>query len=135
MSLKPALSAGATYFLAVFLCGFVLGVVRMLVLQPLVGPLAAVAIELPFILAFSWMACHKIIRAFRVPQRTGQLRTMGNVAFALLMASELLLSEVLNEGGAAAWLRGLTTPEGILGISGQFLFGLMPIMASRASLS
>lgn len=43
------------YVGAVFAAGFVLGVLRTLWLAPAVGPLAAVAFELPLVLAFSTM--------------------------------------------------------------------------------
>jgi len=47
--LRPALA----YFLPVFALGFVLGTVRTLWLAPMLGELAAVAAELPVMLAAS----------------------------------------------------------------------------------
>jgi hypothetical protein len=63
------LKAGAVYFTIVFAVGFLLGTVRVLVLVPRVGETAAVMIELPIILAASWITCRWLIARFSVPAR------------------------------------------------------------------
>ena len=59
MILAPA----ARYAAAVFAAGFLLGTLRVLWLVPRFGPTAAVALELPLILAVSWIACRHVARA------------------------------------------------------------------------
>ena len=57
-----ATRAGAAYFAIVFAVGFVLGALRVTFLAPAVGPLPAVALELPVMLAASWWTCGWLMR-------------------------------------------------------------------------
>ena len=46
--------ASASYFALVFLLGFAFGLLRVLVLAPKYGEVAAVLIEVPIVLALAW---------------------------------------------------------------------------------
>jgi hypothetical protein len=126
-----AIRAGTFYFAVVFTAGFALGTARVLLLAPQFGELLATLIELPFMLAISWFACGKLISRFRVPPRTKPRLTMGAVAFALLMLAEVLLSVTLFNRTPTEYIDALTTPQGLLGLGGQALFGLIPVIRSR----
>ena len=52
-----SLGAGLAYFAVVFAAGFVLGTLRVLVVAPHLGEIAAVVAELPIMLAVSWIIC------------------------------------------------------------------------------
>ena len=94
-----ALRAGAVYFVAVFAAGFVLGVLRTLVLLPLVGPLWAVLVELPVILSIAWLVCARIVR--RRPLGGAAAVGMGAVAFALMMLGDAGISMPRGTAGRA----------------------------------
>jgi hypothetical protein len=116
----------ALYCLLVFAAGFVLGAVRTLWVAPWTGPLVAVALELPLMLAVSWMAWSFVAR--RLPVRTvAQGAATGALAFGLLMAAETLLGLALGRG-LAAQLAALATPAGLLGLYGQAVFALLPVI-------
>ena len=51
------LKAGTAYFLVVFTFAFAMGVLRVLVLVPRMGEVAAVLIEVPLVVAVSWWVC------------------------------------------------------------------------------
>ena len=123
--------AGALYFAIVFAAGFVLGAIRTLLLAPRVGDLAAVAIELPVMLAVAWIACGAVLHWIRPGQGIAAHAVMGLVAFALLMAAELALSLVLGAPSIAAWLAGLTSAPGLLGLAGQVAFAVFPMVRQR----
>lgn len=123
-----AIRAGILYFVVVFAAGFVLGTARVLLLAPRLGELLATVTELPFMLAISWFACGKLITRFQVPPRTKPRLTMGAVAFALLMLAEVFLSVTLFNRTLNEFADALTTPPGLLGLGGQILFGLMPLL-------
>lgn len=123
--------AGALYFAIVFAAGFVLGTIRTLVLAPRVGEFAAVAIELPVMLAVAWIACGAVLRWIRLGQGIAVHAVMGLVAFALLMAAELALSLALGAPSVAAWLAGLTSAPGLLGLAGQVAFAIFPMIWQR----
>ncbi len=61
------LGAGTAYVGIVFLIAFVLGVVRVMLVAPRLGPTGAVLLETPLILAVSWLASAWCVRTFRVP--------------------------------------------------------------------
>jgi len=123
-----AVQAGITYFAVVFAAGFVLGTARVILLAPRLGELLATVLELPFMLAISWFACGKLIARFQIPPRTEPRLTMGAVAFALLMLAEVLLSVTLFNRSLNEFADALTTSTGLLGLGGQVLFGLMPVI-------
>jgi hypothetical protein len=82
-------------------------------------------------LGISWFACGKLIARFQIPPRTEPRLTMGAVAFAWLMLAEVLLSVTLFNRSMNEYIDALTTPEGLLGLGGQVLFGLIPLIRSR----
>lgn len=109
------------YALAVFVAGFALGALRVLWLGPAVGELVAVALELPVMLAVSWVAAGAVLRRWPVERRLA----MGGLAFAVLMACEAGLALALGEtpGGFALHL---ATAPGLLGLAGQVGFAVIP---------
>lgn len=123
------LEAGLVYFATVFAVGFLLGTVRTLLVLPHVGPVWAVALELPLILAASWLLCGWTLRRFRVAAGRPRL-LMGTVALGLLLLAELTLAIALGEG-PRAFVTGLVTPAGALGLAGQLAFALFPALRSR----
>ena len=84
--MKLVLLTGTVYVAAVLSAGFVLGVLRTLVLFPLLGALGAVLVELPVILAVAWWVCSRILR--RWPLLPPAALGMGVIAFLLLMLAE-----------------------------------------------
>ena len=125
--MSAGLRAAVPYFAAVFAAGLVLGTVRVLMLAPAMGAAAAVALEVPVMLAVSWVAARWAVARYGVPGRTGPRLAMGGLAFVLLMAAEVALG-VWGFGQSPAGIAaGLIRPEGMLGLAGQVAFGLVPL--------
>ncbi|MCG6117870.1 MAG: hypothetical protein MEQ07_06715 [Aquimonas sp.] len=123
------LRSAALLFAGVFALGFVLGVLRTLLLAPWLGELAAVAVELPVILAASWWWCGWLLR--RSDERSlrgsgARALAMGAIALGLLLAAELGLSMILAGRSAGEHLALYALPAHQLGLAAQCLFGLMP---------
>ncbi|MCF1709875.1 hypothetical protein L0V05_13730 [Tabrizicola sp. J26] len=121
--LRPALA----YTAVSFAMGFLLGTGRVLFIAPAIGPFAAVALELPLMLAVSWLAAGKVLQRWPLPDRASRLG-MGIVAFLLLMGAELALGRW---GFGQSWVQlayGLMKPAGMLGLAGQIGFGLIPLI-------
>jgi len=123
-----SMAGGGAYFGAVFLIGFVLGVVRLLVLVPLAGETLAVVVELPIILGFAWFACRWLIRAMGVPGSFPDRLVMGAVAFALLMLGEVAISVFLGGRDLAGHFALYRQAPHLLGLAGQIAFALFPAL-------
>jgi hypothetical protein len=126
-----ALIAGVQYFAIVFAAGFVLGTLRMTVFVPRIGELAAVALEVPAMLAISWLVCARIVRARRVPRNAAARLAMGGLALALLLGAEWALGFALSGRGAGEQLAAWLAPAGLLGLGAQLAFALVPLAQAR----
>ena len=126
-----AFKAGLCYFALTFGAGFLLGPLRILVLEPRVGARAAELAELPVMMIVTWLAARWTIRRFHVPFSRGRRLLMGVLAFALLLAAEFAL--VLP-------LRGLTLEQyfatrdpvsSVAYYASLVLLALMPLIVER----
>jgi hypothetical protein len=122
---RQIVSAAAAYWAVVFTAAFAFGVVRTGWLAPRIGDLAAVACEVPLVLALSWWAARRITACWGIAQ-VGLALAMGLIAFTILLLAELALARLLAGQSPGQWAASLTTPAGALGLSGQVLFALMP---------
>ena len=92
--MASTLKAAALYVALVFAAGFALGTLRVLVVEPALGPVIAVLLELPIILMVSWLVCTRIIDWFNIAEAAADRLIIGALAFAMLMAVETLLGLV-----------------------------------------
>ncbi len=122
-----ALRAGLAYAAVMFAIGFVLGTFRILIVVPRLGPLAAALMELPVMLALSWLICGRLIARFGVPVRPDVRLVMGAAAFAALMAFEWIMGMTLFRESGAQILASYGTAAGAIGLAGQLAFAAMPL--------
>jgi hypothetical protein len=117
---------GLLYFIVIFTLAFATGVVRTLFLAPLLGPLAAVSLEVPVILAASWFVARRLVRgrSFSLAQRAA----IGALAFALTMISEAVLAHLIRGQTIAEWAAAVATPLGLFGLAAQLGFASMPVL-------
>lgn len=126
--MATSLRAGLFYFLLVFAIGFALGTIRVTLVIPRLGDTNAVLIELPVMLALSWIACAWLVRRCAVPPRVAERLAMGGFAFALLMVGDLAVS-VLGLGRTVAQhLAAYQTTGARLGLAAQLVFALFPLI-------
>ena len=128
MRVGAAIQAGLAYFVGVFACGFVLGTVRTLWLEPAYGKLIAVAIEAPFILAASWIVCGVVIARVRLGPGLPTRLVMGLSALVFLFVAEAGLAIGLFERTPTEFATDLVSPSGMLGLAGQVVYALFPAL-------
>ena len=121
---------GVLYFAAVFAFAFAMGVARTLLIAPTIGPAAAVLLEIPVILAVSWLVARRLLRNRSFV--SSQCAIMGATAFVLTMISEAALAYLLPGQSVAQWVATLGTPLGLIGLTGQIGFAVMPLFARPA---
>jgi hypothetical protein len=120
---RPAL----VYLGVVFAAAFVLGTVRTLWLIPQIGEVRAVLVEVPLVLAISWITAGAALRRWPLQTR-GDRAVMGAMAFAVLMALELALGRFGFGRTLTDMLLAMGTPAGLIGLAGQIGFGLIPLV-------
>jgi hypothetical protein len=123
-----AIKAGAAYFAVVFVVGFILGTIRALLVVPNLGPTIAVLIEIPIMLAISWIACRRCTTFFLLPHRPQARLLMGVVALTLLMVAEALLAIAAFGQSLGAYVTFFGTAPGAIGLAAQIAFGLIPLV-------
>ena len=125
------IKAAASYFAIVFVIAFALGTIRVLLVAPRFGAVAAVSLEVPLLLAVSWVTASWSIATFRVPSAARDRFTMGFVAFGMLMAAEFGLSIALFDRPASACFASYATLAGAAGLLAQIAFALVPYFRTR----
>ncbi|MGA9580848.1 MAG: hypothetical protein WBR13_02630 [Allosphingosinicella sp.] len=133
--MKRAIAAGGLYFLPIFLLGTVLGTIRTLLLEPRLGAVPSVLLELPFMLAASWFVCGRLIRRLSVPAALSSRAAMGGLAFLLLMAAELGLSLFAVDGSVREHFARYGQAAALIGLIGQIVFAAFPLLRGRRSLT
>lgn len=125
---RPVLLSSLAYALGAFGCGFAFGVVRTVWLAPSVGPLAAVAIEGPIMLGACWFVCGWALRRWPVPTTLPARLWMGLCWFGLLQLLEAVFALGLLGVTPDAYLAGMTTEAGLLGLVWMAIAALFPVM-------
>jgi hypothetical protein len=60
--MTPIVKAAIAYVLSVFAAAFGIGAVRVTLVAPRTGPLLAVALEVPLVLALSWVVAGRVLQ-------------------------------------------------------------------------
>lgn len=127
-----SIRAGFFYFTVVFILGFILGTIRVLVLIPRLGELTSTLIELPIILGAAWIACRQLTTRLDVPHERRTRLGMGAVAFVLLMAAELALSVWLFGDTVAGHFEKYRSLSSVVGLIGQIAYSLFPLLQMKS---
>jgi hypothetical protein len=122
-----ALMGGVSYFVVVYSLGFLLGMIRVLILAPRTGEMGSVLLETPIILGASWIVARWCANMFAVPATVVPRLAMGGVAFALLIAGEIAVSTFVFGRGWQNTAALYQTPPAIVGLAAQVVFGLLPL--------
>jgi hypothetical protein len=126
------LGAGALWFAVMFGLGFLLGPLRILLLEPWLGATGAVLVEaVPMIVAMLLVAPW-VARLFGVPPSAAARLGMGAVGLVLLLAADTLLGWLLFGRGIEALLARAETWDGRVYLALLLLFFLMPLLRRRA---
>jgi hypothetical protein len=119
--------AGALYAIIVFLIGFILGTIRVLLLAPRLGETTAVIVEVPLMLAASWFVCRWCVDRLDVRRTVPARSLMGFVAFLVLMSAEIGLGDVLGRS-LVDQLATYGSFAGTIGLAAQVTFAMFPVI-------
>ena len=122
-----ATKAGAFYAIIVFVIGFILGTIRVLLLAPRLGETIDVIVEAPVILAASWFVCRWCVDRLDVRRTVSGRSLMGLVAFLVLMSAEIGLGAVLGRS-LGDQLAAFKLSPGAIGLGTQVIFAMFPVI-------
>jgi len=125
--------AGSIYAVLVYVIGFALGTVRVLVLVPRFGATLSVLLESPLILSASWLLSKATVKRFEVPEEIAARVLMGAVAFVVLMCGELAVFVLVFGRPLSVFVPEFATVPGAIGLAGQLAFAAFPLLQARRS--
>ena len=128
-----AVRAAVLYFAIVFAAGFVLGTIRLLFVIPLVGVRAAELIEMPVMIAISFLTASWLIAKLKIPFAIGARLAIGLVALALLLFAEVILIVWLQHQGLVENIKNRDPISGIAYSISLLLFAAFPLIVRRRS--
>lgn len=129
--MRKPLIAGVAYFAVVFSLGFLMGVLRVLVMAPRLGESGALMLELPVMLTASWLACGWLMARFGVGPRLGERAAMSGMALVLLLIAEPAGAMILFGRTPGELLDSYRTVPALLGLVSQVAFVLFPLFRRR----
>ena len=118
---------GAVYAIIVFLIGFILGTIRVLLLAPRLGETIAVIVEAPVILAASWFVCRWCVDRLEVRRTVSARSLMGLVAFLVLMSVEVGMGAMFGRS-LVDQLDSYGYSPGAIGLAVQVIFAMFPVL-------
>ena len=121
------ITAGALYAIIVFVSGFILGTIRVLLAAPRLGETLAVIVEVPLILVASWFVCRRCVERLDVRRTVPARSLMGLVAFLVLMEAEIGLGAVLGQS-LVDHLAAYGSTAGTIGLAAQVIFATFPVI-------
>lgn len=124
-------SAAAIYFLATFSAGFLLGSIRVVLLEPRIGAVAATLCEAPLLLIAMVVAARWTPRLVGLTTSLARMLAVGMSALALQQAADLLVGMLLRGLSAQQQFARLATPEGAIYAALLAIFALMPAIVNR----
>ncbi len=130
--MKIVLTA-SLYFLAVFAVGFILGPIRVLLLEPRLGPAVAVLCEVPFLIAAFVVAARWAPRATHVDLGTRSMFLVGILALIMQQLAEFAGGAVLRGLSVSEQLAQLSTLQGVIYAVLLIIFAAAPLFVSRFS--
>ena len=122
--------AAILYFLALFGAGFVLGPIRVLLLEPRWGAFVAVLCEAPLLLVAMFFAARSVPRLAGLKPEPAALVVLGIVALALQQAADLIVGVELRGLAIAEQFARFLTPEGLVYGVLLVVFASMPLLAN-----
>ena len=125
------LLAAVVYMLAVFVVAFAVGAVRVTLVAPRIGAMAAVALEAPLILLVSWWCAGWSTRHFHIAADPATRMWMGLAADARLRIVEWAGATLARGEALGPYFARSATAPGLLGLAAQLGFAAVPWIQAR----
>jgi len=125
------LGAAILYFIIVFGVGFMLGPIRVFLLEPRIGNLAAVLCEAPFLLVAILVGSRVAPQVARLEPRKSALLAVGLIALVMQQIADVAVGLALRGMSLAEVVARFATAEGAIYAALLALFVAMPALVNR----
>src|ERR1700751_4305930 len=127
------LGAAILYFIIVFGVGFMLGPIRVFLLEPRIGNPAAVRCEAPFLLVAILVGSRVAPQVARLEPRNSALLAVGLIALVMQQFADVTVGLALRGISLAEVVARFATAEGVIYAVLLALFAAMPAVVNRTS--
>jgi hypothetical protein len=125
------IAAILTYFTIVFGVGFLVGPIRVILVEPRLGSTIAVLIETPILLLAMVIAARLIPRWLSLSASASAYIAMGLGALALQQVADTIVGVYLRGLTPAQVFATYATPSGIIYVLALLAFAAMPLLVNR----
>lgn len=132
-SVKTSILGGWTYFLLVFVIGFIFGAIRSIEISPRWGEVVGVVIETPLLLGVCWFVAKMIIKYMEPERSFRSMAILGGSAFVFLMVTEFVFSILVFRQTPTTFIKDFGETAGLIGLAAQILFALIPFFYIKRS--
>jgi hypothetical protein len=129
--MKTILLSSLTYFALVFLSGFMLGVMRVLLLVPQLGERYAELVEMPLMLIVIYFSARLVVYHFATLPRLSGYLTVGLTALVFLLLSEFTSVLALRNMSLAEYFVSRDPVSGSAYALSLAVYLLMPFIIAR----
>ena len=131
MMYTKLLTRGLIYFAIVFAAGFLLGIVRTLLIVPTVGERNAELLEMPFMLVVIIAAARFVVRRSAAASPAAFL-LIGCIALGLLILAELMTIIALSGTSISQYIAQRDPVSGTVYLLMLLIFAAMPWLIARS---
>lgn len=129
--LRIILIPAVYYFLAVFLAGFVLGVVRELWLIQWMSQRQAELLEMPVLLGVAFIAARYLVVQQAIKPTSGRFLTIGLLALLFMLGLELTVVLYLRGLSLSTYIESRDVIAGSAYLASLLIFMLMPWLIAQ----
>lgn len=130
-----SIKAAVLYFALVLGTGFVLGTIRTLWILPHFGTRWAELMEMPLMLAVSFITARWIVQRFAIPFTVSNRLGMGCIALALMLIAEFTLVLRLRGLSIGEYLATRDPVAGTVYYIMLGLFAIAPLLVNRTQIA
>ena len=125
---RRLVGAAMLYFLIVFAAGLLMGPVRVLWLEPVLGSFFAVLCETPLLVLAMWLGAGLAPAMMRLEGGAGAYLALGLIALVLQLLADMAVGFGLRGMVVQDQVAYFSTPAGFVYAASLALFALMPVL-------
>lgn len=123
--------SAAVYFFIVFFFGFIFGVLRTLLLEPIIGLNYAELVEIPLMLIVIYFTSVLVLNRFNIQYFFKIRLGIGMLALLFMLLAEFTLVIFISNSSILEYLNSKNNFSGYVYLISLLLFALMPLFVEK----